>query len=296
MQILAEHLLSSAFSSVPRAPDDPIAADPGDAVVLSGDPPAPEPIAADPAGSDPAPEPAPAPAPAARPEPPKWALERISEETSRRQEAEERARVATERAQALEEITRRLQANPADPAKPAPAAPAPSAADATVQQEVARQMLQRDIVNLDANGAAAYGPQWKQAADALTTYGCNTPAFLASVMEAEPAKAHEIVFQIAQDPALAVAMAKMTPVRLAREITRMTMAQAEPKPAPAPAAPAAPQPALSRAPAPRAAPLPHASAPEANPTTAEGDAKLSGEQWNEWFQREGFKTLFRQAG
>jgi hypothetical protein len=105
-------------------------------------------------------------------------------------------------------------------------------------------------------------------------------------MEIDQSKAHDIMFQIAQDGELAVRLTRMSPTKRIAEITRMVMAQAAPadqKPAEVkPAAEA--KPAISRAPAPKPAIAPHAAAPEVNPETAEGNEKMSDKQWEEWYK------------
>lgn len=289
MHVLNKYLLSSVASFIPRSPDDPVADEPAvvDPVAVDPDPAAVDPVAADPAAPDPsAADPAPA---EPRSQPPKWALERIGEETAKRQAAEERERVAVERANTLEEITRRLQA--ADPAKPVePVRPAGLDQNA-VQEEAERLLFRRDVENVSTAGGVAYGAKWVEAINLLNQAGANTDQFVKNVMDIDQAKAHEIMFQIAQDGERAVALARMTSTKRIAEITRMVMAQAAPD-----AKPAAAAPALSRAPAPKPAMAPHAPAPDVNPITPEGDAKMNDKQWNEWFQREGHKTLFQRAG
>lgn len=248
-------------------------------------------VAADPA---PAPDPAPQPEPDPAPEPagtrgdiPKWTLERIGEETSRRQAAEDAARVAMERAAHFEEITRRLQAQATPPAagtEPARAAePRQTAPDqSAVQQEAARQLLARDLENVTNAGAKAYGTKWADAVNALNACGANSHEFVASVIEIDPANAHEVMFKIAQDPDRAVALTRMSPTRRIAEITRMSVADS--KTATAPAAPA-----VSRAPAPKPAIAPHAPAPSVNPETPEGNAKMTDAEFERWYKDKYYK-------
>lgn len=283
-------------------PDDPIIPDPAEVV----DPPAPAavdpaPAAIDPPASDPQPDPAPAADPAPSPQPtaatmPRWGWDRLSEETNKRQAAEDRERAAVERANTMEEIARRLQAapkDPADPPQPAPraAAPAPASTPDAVQQEAARIVFNRDVQTISDTGFKTYGQRWTDAVGVLNACGANTLDFVASVIDIEPDKAHEIMFQIAQDGERAVSLARMTPTRRAAEITRMIMANApaaaDPKPAdPKPAADPAPaaKPALSRAPAPKPAIAPHAAAADVDPTTPEGNDKLDDKQFEAWYK------------
>lgn len=291
MHVLNKYLLSSVASFIPRSPDDPVADEPvmADPVAVDPDPAAVDPVAADPAapdadGGDTQPQ-------AARPEIPKWALERIGEETERRVAAEDRERLAIERANSLEEITRRLQAAGGDPAKPVEAERPQAVDQAAVRDEAERLLFRREVENVSTAGGVAFGPQWVEAIDILNKCGANTDQFVRDVMEIAPGEAHKIMFQIAQDGARAVALARMSQTKRIAEITRMVMAHPAPD-----AKPAAATPALSRAPAPKPSMAPHAPAPDVNPVTPEGDAKMSDKQWNEWFQREGHKTLFQRAG
>jgi len=277
-------LLRNHVTNFLRSPDEPAAPEPEPVLPLV----APEPVVA----AEPTPEPEPTSEPAPAPQPdktaPKWALERLGEETNKRQEAEERERQATERAKSFEEIVKRLQANPAttpaaDPARAAPIERAqPSTEQLSVEQKAAQLVFQRDVETVSNNGAKAYGAKWMDAVNALNAYGANSADFVGNVMAVDPAKAHEIMFQISQDPDKAVALVRMRPETRIAEITRMVMATAEQKPAPV-VEPVKPT-AVSRAPAPKPALAPVASAPEVDPMTPEGDAKMDGEAWNQWYR------------
>lgn len=277
MNIMRKYLLSSVY----RSPDYP-AAEPVEPVaepVLTAD------TVVDSAVIEPEPEPVAVPAPKA--EAPKWALERIGEETTRRLEETAKREQAEARANALEEITRRLQAGEPKTGEPLPARPAAPAADqSAVQQEAARQLFERDAQSVSEAGVKTYGPRWDVAIKSLNLYGANSTEFVSNVMEIDQAKAHEIMFQLAQDGDLAVRLTRMTPTKRIAEITRMVMAQAAPADLkPADSKPAAEvKPAISRAPAPKPAIAPHAAAPEVNPETAEGNEKMSDKQWEEWYK------------
>lgn len=224
-------------------------------------------------------------APAA--EVPKWALERIGEETSKRQASEERERLALERAQSFEEIVKRLQTNP-KPDAPATITREPVAApveQSAIEQAAARQIFQRDIATISDNGAKAYGPKWADAVAALNAYGANSTDFVSNVMAIDHAQAHDIMFQIAQDGEKAVALARMTPDRRIAEITRMVMAQSAAAPKPEAESKIEPKAApVSRAPTPKPAIAPHAPAPEVDPTTPEGNEKMSDSEWAAWYK------------
>lgn len=284
-------------------PDEPIASDPVvDDLVHAVEPAA---AAVEPAvtlepeaDAEPAADPAPQPAPAS-PTMPKWGWERLSEETNRRQSAEERERLATERANALEEITRRLQAAPkdGDPViQVQRQQPVAQPAISDVEQAAARIVFQRDVQTVIEKGVQAYGPRWADAVNILDACKAATPEFVASVMEIEPAKAHGILFQIAQDGERAVALANMTPTRRAAEIKGMIMAQAAAEPKVIDLKPADPKPEpkapVSRAPAPKPSIAPHAAAPDIDPTTPEGNEKMDDKQFEAWYKA---KYLKRSA-
>ncbi len=300
MNVLSKYLLSTALSSIPRAPDEPAADAPAADPTASTDPPAPDPApAAD--APDPATPPAaaaetpPAPAPAqqpARAETPKWALDRIGEETSRRQAAERELAEAQRRAADLEEITRRLQAGQQPPANgqtPPATQPNPAGLDQNaVNAAAARMLFEQRAVAIDATGTQTYGPQWAEAVNALRAYGVDPLALAGEIMEIDGAETHKILFDLAQDGAKAFALSKMSPQKRIADITRTVIMSQQPAPAPKSAL-------ISQAPAPRPAMAPQAPAPAVDATTPDGDAKMSDAQWNEWFQRDGHKKLFKQS-
>jgi hypothetical protein len=238
------------------------------------------------------PQPDPAPPPSA----PKWALERIGEETNKRQAAEELARQNAERASSYEEIIKRLQTEP-KPAETASPTQRPAVVPqdrSAVEQEAAQIVFKRDMANISETGAKAYGMRWNDAVQALDAYGANSTEFVGTVVDVVgPAKAHELMFQISQDPEKAVLLAKMPQTRRVAEITRMFDAMAEPKLAadPKPADPS-PKPAISRAPAPKPAVAPHAAAPDIDPRTPEGDARMSDSEWEVWYK----STYLKRTG
>lgn len=281
-------------------PDDPAPEEvPEVPVVEAVADPAPEPEVAaadlvDPPNDPAPPEPPPPPSPL-----PRWMQERLGEETTKRQHAEQAARVAIERANSLEEITRRLQAAgtppPADPARPPepprPAEPTRPAAPAGVDPAaVALAEQQIMLRNINTAGEKEYGPKWGDAVNALNAFDANTVEFVMAVAEVDPARAHEIMFNIAQDGERAISLVRMSPIKRIAEITRMTMAQPAPKDAAKPAEPPKPAP-VSRAPAPKPAIAPHAASPEVDPRTPEGNEKMSAAQWNEWYA----KTYLKRA-
>jgi hypothetical protein len=280
MRTLTHHLTNFL-----RSPDEPAAAEPVvetvEAVAAEA---APEPAA------EPAAEPIAEPAPAPKSDGvPRWALERIGEETSKRQAAEEQSRQQSARVREYEEIVKRLQADPKATPPAAEQRPAPAADQSAVEQEAARIVFQRDMQSVSNAGATQYGQGWTDAVAALNACGANSVDFVANVMEIDQAKAHEIMFQIAQDPAKAASLAKMTPTRRIAEITRMTMAQADPKPEvktdPKPEVKTEAKPAISKAPAPAPRLAPLAPAPEIDPRTPEGNEKMTDSEWQVWYNK-----------
>ena len=289
------------FYDFPRSPDDEGGA-PEPALEVASDPTPdpgrgeleePDPVAEAP---EPEPDPKPEPTPALAPTPardiaPKWALERIGEETNKRQAAEERAR-------SFEEIVNRLQSQQPKPQgdqqqpqerQPVRHQEQPREEQSAVQQEAARLLFQRDLQNVSEAGIKAYGPSWAEAVNLLTRCNANTPEFVASVMEIDPARTHEIMFEIAKDPERAVSLARMTPVRRAAEITRMSMPKTDAKPAVDPKPEPEVKTPVSKAPAPKPAIAPRASAPEIDPTTPEGDEKMDDKAWERWFKEKHYK-------
>ncbi len=297
MRLLDKYLLSSVATMIPRMAEsegDPPPADvPADPVAQMADPPA----------ADLPADPAPAAPPATRADTPRWALERIGEETGRRQTAEQRAAEAERRAADLQAMIERLQQPPAagDPPKAAaPPAPARPAVDQdAVRQEAARLRFAEKLTDVSNAGANQYGQKWADAVAALNAYGANSEEFVASVIDIDAAKAHEIMFNIAQDGERAVALARMSPTKRAAEITRMIMAEAknadpkalDPKPADPKAAaePAKAAPQISRAPAPKPVLQPQAPAKELDPTNPDDNEKMSDSEFERWYKGKYYK-------
>lgn len=292
MQLFKQYLLSNVY----RSPDDPAAAEPDPAAV---DPAA----SADPAAGDP-PEPVAA-EPAAKPQlqtvPLKVMLERVGEETSKRQAFERKAAEAEQRAAAAEDLARRLQAaKPGDPAPAAPRQPAPAIDSNAVRQEAEQLVFAQNAQRVSDNGQSAYGAKWNDAVATLNAVGANSSEFVGSVMEIAEGRAHEIMFNIAQDAEKAASLAKMSLSRRIAEITRMVdmvTKAADPKPAdpkPADPKPADPKPdakpaQISRAPAPKPVLQPQGAAADVDPTTPEGDAKLEDKDWEKWYKDKYYK-------
>lgn len=275
--------------------EEPIAALPEAPAPAPAPEPAPEPapIAAE---EPPAPEPEPAPAPKTPATVPLRILqERVGEVTRKKdQDIADRDRKIAE----YEAILARVQADPAAaPAAPraAPAAAAPAPGEATFEEAVNRTVTQREAVK-SINAMVAQGrnefsaAEWNEKAEILGAVGAASPEFVMDVIAADPANAHKIIFQLAQDPERASALANMDIRQRTAELTRMSMAeQAKAPAAAAPAAPAAPATQVSRAPAPKPPIAPHAPAADIDPTTAEGNEKMSDQQFEKWYKEKYMK-------
>ena len=241
---------------------DPKVTPPAAPVVPAVTPPA-APAAAAPATPAPAAVTPATPEPAAKPvnpNSPKWALDRISEESQRARAAE--AELARERAgrQSAEELLRRMQAGGgATPPTPTPALAATPATPVTqprqaeVAAEAARQRFMEDINDTVAKGLSQFGnDSFTGTVNTLTACGA-TDEFLADVLAVDKANAHTLFQKIAAEPERAATLARMPSRQRIAEITRMSIAQGG-TPAAAPAngapTPAAPAPGVSKAPDP----------------------------------------------
>ena len=147
------------------------------------------------------------------------------------------------------------------------------------------------LQNVSEAGIKAYGPKWDEAVTALNAYDANTVDFVMGVVAVDPAKAHEIMFQLSKEPEKTLALAKMSLERRIAEITRMADKMATPNPAPAAdpkpvtdPAPKAEPAKISAAPAPKPALAPVAAVAQVDPTTTEGNEKMSDAEWEQWYK------------
>jgi hypothetical protein len=246
MHLLQKYLLSNVF----RSPDDPVApadgetppVDPAVAGALDPEVP-PEPVDGEP------PEPEVKPAHGNKGKSP-WFLDRIAEETGKRQ--------ATERELAdTRALLASLQAaQPPDPAKPAPRAAPEPANDVLGQAE--KIVLYRDTADVRNAGDRAFQDFDASLRVVSSVVGNTFDDFCADLIAVDKANAHVILDKLAKDPEQAVRLAGMDTRRRTAELTRMSMTAqapavdpkpAEPKPVPVvPAKPAAKS--VSRAPNP----------------------------------------------
>lgn len=290
------------LSSVYRSPDEP-AVEPEVVEVAAVEPVNALDGAAEPAADAPVvEEPAPAPAPAAADHGNKgktpWYMGRINEETNRRNAEAEARRAAETRAANAEALLERLQNGGKEGDAPAPKArtePAPQEFETAVQAEAARRDVMRQCDTVAGAGFAKF-PDWAEKTNILGALNAATPDFVMDVVAVDPANAHKLLYDLANDPERAARLVAMNPRSRTVELTRMSMAtapaaDAKPAPKPAPAV-EAPKLALSRAPAPKPNIAPHAAAPEVDPRTPEGNDKMSDAQFETWYK----STYMKRTG
>lgn len=231
-----------------QAPDVAPAADPApvDPAVIANADPAPEPAPIEPPVADPVvvaePEPEPEPKVHGNKGRKPWYLERISEETEGRRQAEERARAA-------EELALRLQKG-----NPDPSTPQSKDTDAVVEAR-ARQLADERLAGEKIHSVISAGlskfDDWEEKAQMLGAVGAATPTFVLDVVAVDPANAHEILHNLAEDPQKAQRIAKMDSRSRTVELVKMSMAISGAEPQPTPKTDPKPAPkTVSKAPAP----------------------------------------------
>lgn len=252
MDILRKYLLSNVL----RSPDDPVA-DP--APVAGDDNPQPDPAPSGDPAPDPAPDPDPQPDPAPSPAvahgnkgKTPWYMERIHEETNKRQAEADRARAAEERASAAEALLLRMQQG--DDKTPPKDTPAPKTRDfdSEVEAAAARKLFIADTVAVLNNGVNKF-EDFNETRNILGALGALQDDFVADVIGVDKPNAHVILDKLAKDPERTAALVRMDSRSRIAELTRLSMTE-QAKPAVAPAAnanPLAPKVAVSKAPAPR---------------------------------------------
>lgn len=213
----------------------------------------------------------------------------------RRQERA-RAEAAEKRANDLQAIIERLQVGQADPAAPAAAAQPPTDFNTAVQAEAARQRLYDDILIVKAAGLKDF-PDFNQSLGILTALGATNDDFVSDVLAVDKSSAHVILDKLAKDPEKAASLVTMDSRRRIAELTRMAVVSnpAAPAPAAAPSvAPAPPAAPVSRAPAPAPRVVPVAQVVDLDPTTPEGNDKMSDPQWEKWAKSQGVEGLLKR--
>lgn len=199
--------------------------------------------------------------PVAEPErapPPKWALERISEETRKRQEADARVAAAERRAQDAEALATRIQAGqqpPPEQQRQQQIEPDPTAVDRAVSQRLMNDARQEII----RNGYATFGgAKFDETANILGAVGCVSDDFISDVLAVDRANAHKMLADLAAKPEDAARIARLDSRSRIAELTRMTMASAVAVKEPEVAPKIAPK-TVSKAPAPAPVVEPSAS-------------------------------------
>lgn len=276
------------LSNVCRSPDDPVAAEPDVVEVVAVEPEnaltgeaAPEPEPAEPVAE----EPAPAPARAAEGEhgnkgKTPWYMGRINEETNAKNAAAARAAAAETERDNYRAMLERLQAGEKSGDVPAPK-PAASEIDTLVLQR-AEQLVFEDTKNgLVRKGQSDFGQAaFDDACRVVVACGLAPDDLVRDLLAVDGANASKLIMDLASDGERAARLASMNPRQRISELTRMSMATA----APAADTKPAPKPAPSRAPTPKPAIAPHAAAPEVDPTTPEGNEKMSDAQFEAWWK------------
>ena len=229
--------------------------------------------------------------------------ERVGEETNKRQAFEQRATQAEQRAADLQAILDRMQAersaDPANPTLPPRAQTAPTAQrqtagpefDAAVKAQAQHDRFVADTVDVRSAGEAKF-PDFVDTLHILTAIGATTDEFLSDLLAVDKSGAHEILDKLAKDAEKAASLVRMEPRRRIAELTRMSDALKPAAADPAVVAAAAAKPAASpqsRAPAPKPIIVPQAAAPEVDPTTAEGNEKMSDAQFEQWYKGKYYK-------
>lgn len=291
MNIMRHLYLSSAV----RTPDDPAAAviDPVDTPQVADPPaaaavtdPVADPVVADPvadpaAAADPAPAPA---APHGNAGKSPWYMKEIAQTREEKRQERSAREAAEQRAADLQAIIERMQSG-ADPAapKPAPAAaaaPPPQDFNAAVKAQAAKERLYEDTLTVRSAGETAF-PDFGASLDILNAVGATSDDFVSDVLAVDKAGAHVIFDKLAKDPEKAASLVGMDSRRRIAELTRMAVA---PKTEAKPAAEPKPATQISRAPAPKPAASPLGAGPEVDPTTPEGNEKMSDAEFERWYK------------
>jgi hypothetical protein len=186
---------------------------------------------------------------------------------------------AEQRAADLQAIIDRIQAGekPELP-KTATSRAQPDDFSAAVKAQAAKDRLYEDTLAVRSAGEEKFA-DFQQTLKILTDVGATSDDFVADVLAVDKAGAHIILDKLAKDPDKALSLVGMDQRRRIMELTRMADApkaevKAEPKP----------EKTVSKAPAPKPAISPLAPAAEVDPTTADGNEKMSDAQWEKWYK------------
>lgn len=283
MSILRHLYLSTAC----RAPDEPAIPEP-EVIAPVAEVIAPEP--------EPQPEPEPAPEPVVaevKPEPkpesatiPRSIFQKVvAEVRGEKRQVQTELEAANQRTADLQAIIERMQAGEKPETRPAPAPAAPQDFNAAVKAEAAKQKLYDDTMAVRTAGESEF-TDFGDSLQVLNAIGATNDDFVADLLAVDKAGAHKLLDKLAKDPEKAASLVGMDSRRRIAELTRMADA---PKTEVKPIA-EAPKPAISKAPAPKPAISPLAAAADVDPTTPEGNEKLSDVQWEKWYKAKYQKT------
>ncbi len=223
-----------------------------------------------------------------KPEVPKWAMDRIHEETNKRQqEAAARAQLERENRE-MREILARLQtgkpgeADPPARVEPKPAVVPQQEFEAAVHREVDNRTMAQTRTDIINSGYAEFGgPKFDEVANILKALNCTGDDFIADVTAVDRAGAHKLLSLIAADPENAARLSGLPSRSRIAELTRMAMTM-EPKPAPV-TPPTPPKVVVSNAPRPKPKTDPVAS--NSNSPDDLMDDSLSDDEWYARYRR-----------
>ena len=163
---------------------------------------------------------------APKPPPPKWMLDRISEETRKRQAAEQATETERKGRTDAEALAARLQQG--TNAQPA-ARQEPQVDMALVNQVANQQRMAEARQQIIRDGYAAFGgAKFDEAANILGAVGCVNDEFIADVLAVDRTNAHKTLAALAAEPETAARLANLDSRSRIAELTRITMAKAAP--------------------------------------------------------------------
>lgn len=190
---------------------------------------------------------------------------------------------AEQRAADLQAILERMQAGDKPPEPVVKPAAAPQGTDfkAAVRAQAAIERMYEDSRAVLATGQAKFA-DFDDSLAKLNDVNVMNDEFVADLLAVDKEGAHVIIDKLAKDLQRATSLAGMDSRRRIAELTRMADApKTEPKPVVE-----APKPTntISRAPAPKPAVSPLSAAPDIDPTTPEGNEKMSDRQFEKWYK------------
>lgn len=214
-----------------------------------------------------------------------WFQRTIAELRQEKREEKTAREAAEQRAADLQAILERMQGG--EKSEPAKTAAAPTK-NVDFQTAVRAQVAHDRLVEESSSVRDAGLSEFKDFGASLEILGpergigLTTDEFVAELLAVDKDGAHKILDKLAKDPEKAASMVNMDSRRRIVELTRMADGlKTEPKPVVAEVPKA---PAISKAPAPKPAISPLSAAPEVDPTSPEGNEKMSDAQWEKWYK------------